>query len=100
MRDWYAIGIASKRLARFVTRSRVSLSFASAPSKPAITPCRTPNSRNATAIDNTVSTVRIGLRHKPAHSSGRYFICLTPRQCFDDGEAAGADGGQRRAEHR
>ena len=63
----------SMMLARFVTRRRVSLSFARAPSNPVITPCSTPNNRNATAIDRMVNTVRIGLRHNPDHSSGRYF---------------------------
>src|SRR5262245_57579099 len=43
-----------------------------------MTPCRTPNSRNATVIDRIVSTVRIGLRQSPAHSSGRYFTLVPP----------------------
>ena len=70
----YEIGIDSRMFARFITRSRVSLIFDAAYSKPEITPFNTPNSRKATAIDRTVRTVRIGLRHRPAHSSGKYFI--------------------------
>ena len=42
------------------------------PSEPAITPLRMPNNRNATAIDRTVSTVRIGLRQ--SRPEQRYFI--------------------------
>ncbi len=76
IRDSYEIGIDSRMFARFITRSRVSLIFDAAYSNPEITPFNTPNSRKATAIDNTVRTVRIGLRHRPAHNSGKYFIGL------------------------
>src|SRR5262249_37873171 len=59
--------------ARFVTRSRVSLNFDIASSNPTIRPFSSPKSRNATAIESTVKTVRVGLRQRPAHRSGRYF---------------------------
>jgi hypothetical protein len=74
MRAPYEIGSGSRMLARFITRRRVSLIFDSAPSNPAMTPLEMPNNRNATAIDKTVNTVRIGLRRRPAQSRGRYFI--------------------------
>src|ERR1700733_10710601 len=52
---------------------RSSREAASAWANPASMPDRTPKSTNATAIESSVSIVRVGLRHSPAPRRGRYF---------------------------
>ena len=51
--------------------SRSRREASSAWAKPASMPDRIPNRTNATAMDSSVSVVRVGLRQSPAHSSGR-----------------------------
>ncbi len=53
--------------------SRSNREAASEGANPASIPASTPYRMNATAIDSSVSVVRVGLRHSPAHSKGSYF---------------------------
>src|SRR4029079_5502602 len=47
---------------------------------PALTPSSSPSNTNAMTMENAVRIVRVGLRHRPAQTSGKNFT-LTPIPC-------------------
>src|SRR5215471_20149005 len=67
-------GIPSTMLYLFEVNKRSTFISAKTPSKPRLTPCKSPNRRNATTTDSMVRIVRVFLRHNPAQTSMKYFM--------------------------
>ncbi len=74
MRLRCAIGRGCPKFARLETRSRLTFIRSKTELSPELTPCSTPNRKNAVTTDSSVSVVRTGRRHRPAQMRGKYFM--------------------------